>query len=275
MKTIVITGANRGLGLEIVKGINREDAHIIVACRNVEKGRAAIAGLNGSFDVVSLDVTSLTSIHAFTAYLSKRVSHIDVLVNNAGIYTNNNEMVSFLGCNLSVGWVTNTLGPYVLTQKLRPLLDAAPSPKCIFMCSMAGHNHTLDLRTLRGFKPKAVYGQSKYGDLLLCEYFSKNCPTWSVIGVHPGYSNTEIFNGLNPGTWRDCVRLATRFIAQSPKMGAACAIQAINNNFPSRTYLVPKFMGELYGPPRQRTITSYFNADDALTFFTFLASLKV
>lgn len=273
MKTILITGANRGLGLEIVKGIASPDTHIILACRDPQKGLDAIVGLPGSFDVVTLDVTQPASIQACYQSLRSRYTHLDVLINNAGIYTNHAQTIPFLGQALSVGWVTNALGPYVLTQTLRPLLDASKNPTCIFMCSMAGHKQTLDLQTLNGSKPKAVYGQSKYADLLLCEYFASHCPDWCVLGVHPGYANTEIFNGLNPGTWRDIVRLATRFMAQSPKMGALPAIKAVRERFPSRTYLVPKYLGELYGPPTMKTITPYFKMQDYTAFVAYLDTL--
>lgn len=274
MKYILVTGGNRGLGLEIVKGLAAPDTHIIVACRDVMQGKEAIRSLKGSFDVVALDLCSLSSIDSLVNDLNNRYPCIDILVNNAGIFENSGAKISAMNHVFSKVWMTNTFGPHQLTKKLAPLLDKATKPKCIFMCSVAGHHKHLDISTIDGQLPKLVYGQSKYADLLLTALFAEEHPTWQVLAAHPGYSNTEIFDGRIAGKTKQWIRLATNLIAQSPEKGAQSAILAIRETFASGSYLGPKYLKELYVPPRLRKIKDYFFPEDLETSRLYLNSLS-
>jgi NAD(P)-dependent dehydrogenase (short-subunit alcohol dehydrogenase family) len=123
MRNIIVTGGNRGLGYEIVKTFANQNNHIIIACRDVEHGTYMAKKLPGSSEVIALDLCSEQSIYSFTKQLAERHSKIDVLMNNAGIFDNSGQKVTFMKQSFSNVWVTNTLGPYLLTKQMTPLLN--------------------------------------------------------------------------------------------------------------------------------------------------------
>ncbi|MFF3372953.1 SDR family NAD(P)-dependent oxidoreductase [Streptomyces sp. NPDC002680] len=81
-RTVVITGAGRGLGLITARELARAGARVVVGVRDTDRGRRAVAGLPGVFDVRSLDLSDLGSVRAFADSWS---GDIDILVNNAGV----------------------------------------------------------------------------------------------------------------------------------------------------------------------------------------------
>ena len=116
MHIIVVTGGNRGLGAAIAQALSNQHTHIILACRDVQHGRKVAQQLAGSSEVMALDLCSESSIDSFTKHLQQRYSRIDVLVNNAGLFDHSGQTVPFAGQHLSNVWVTDTFGPYLLTE---------------------------------------------------------------------------------------------------------------------------------------------------------------
>lgn len=263
MKKVIVTGSNRGLGLQIVKGL--KNCHVILAVRDVNKGLEAIEGLKGSFDVMTLDVTNIDSINAFVSAVIKKYGWVDVLINNVGIYNNEFSVINFLGVDYDHVWLTNTLGPYVLSKKLLGHVD-----RMVFMNSVAGHGIKLDMKTLYGSSPKKSYSQSKYGCILLTRYFMDYV---DVVGAHPGYSHTDIFEGRKPGSVRDIIRFGTRLLAQSPSIGAKGAINGAIGEYNEGEYLVPKYLKQLYGPPKRVLLKDYYSDDDFNKFKIFLEQI--
>src|SRR5882672_4924530 len=81
-RTVVITGANSGIGAVTARALASAGAHVVIACRNTEKGSAAAAAMPGSIEVRGLDLADLSSVRSFAAGLSEP---FDVLINNAGV----------------------------------------------------------------------------------------------------------------------------------------------------------------------------------------------
>lgn len=263
MKKIIVTGANRGLGLEIVKGL--KDCHIILAVRDVNRGYEVIKHLEGSFDVLSLDLTSEKSIESFVEVILSKYGRVDVLVNNAGIYNNAYGVIDFMGHSFDRVWVTNTLGPYILSKKLLNHVACI-----VFMNSIAGHGISLNMESIKGNLPTKSYAQSKYGCVLLSRYFMDYV---KVVGTHPGYSKTDIFEGRKAGSMKDVLRFSTRLLAQPPSMGAQGALEAILGSHPSGTYLVPKYGMQLYGSPKAVLLKDYYRESDYEVFKSFIEHL--
>ena len=89
-KTVIITGANSGIGLEAAVDIAKRNARVILACRSVERGEAALADVkkrsgNNNVVFVQLDLGSLDSVRAFAAKILEDEPRIDILINNAGV----------------------------------------------------------------------------------------------------------------------------------------------------------------------------------------------
>ncbi len=274
MRNIIVTGGNRGLGYEIAKTFANQNNHIIIACRDVEHGTYMAKKLPGSSEVIALDLCSEQSIYSFTKQLAERYSKIDVLMNNAGIFDNSGQKVTFMKQSFSNVWVTNTLGPYLLTKQMTPLLNKSTNPKCVFMSSVVGHHKRLNLKIITEQPNVEVYSQSKYADLLLTELFAKEHPSWQVLAAHPGYSNTAIFDGRISGWKKQVVRQMTNVFGQSPKKGAQSAILAISEDFSSGSYIGPKYLKELYGAPRIQHIQKYYHPEDLAIFSHFLTEIQ-
>ena len=127
MKTVVITGANSGLGFETAKKIAaKQDFRVILACRNREKADAARDAIisqtgNRQVDTMGLDTSALDSVRAFAEEVNASGERVFALVNNAGINSMGNAGVTADGYNLVMA--TNYLGHFLLTQLLLPRME--------------------------------------------------------------------------------------------------------------------------------------------------------
>src|SRR5689334_15079567 len=116
-RTIVVTGANSGIGREAARALAAAGAHVVLACRNTAKGEAAAASLTGSTEVRELDLADLSSVGRFAADLDRPV---DVLVNNAGLMAVPEQRTAD-GFEMQIG--TNFLGHFALTGLLLPRIS--------------------------------------------------------------------------------------------------------------------------------------------------------
>lgn len=263
MKHLIITGANRGIGLEILKGINKEEYNIILAVRSVEKGRKAIASIQGEIDVMEFDVSKEKSIVEFVREYKTKYHTVDVFINNAGIFTNYEQRIPFLGNEIEAKWVVNALGPYYLLELLKPCFTKGS--KLIIMGSVAGHNLHLNLDSMYGKGSDTCYGDTKYANLLMISALAKYWSDTIVLGAHPGYTNTDIFDGYQNKSIRSIVKKASYILGQSPENGAQPMLEALSGNYPSLTYIVPNGFKQLYGKPRQDLLKNYIHIEEVST----------
>ena len=168
-KTIVVTGANSGLGLRSSEALAAKGALVVMACRNADKARTAqqavAAVATGPAPVVvTLDLASLASVRDCAATLAAEHPHIDVLMNNAGIMAVP-KAVTVDGFESQIG--TNHLGHFALTGLLLPTLLAAAEPRVVSVSSNAhkfGRLHIDDLSFERSrYSRWRAYGQTEAG----------------------------------------------------------------------------------------------------------------
>jgi NAD(P)-dependent dehydrogenase (short-subunit alcohol dehydrogenase family) len=134
-KLAVVTGGNRGLGLEACRQLARAGAKVILASRDPEKGEAAAAALRGEgLDVTPhpLDVTDPGSIERLARFIERQFGRLDILVNNAGVFKDSSggepEGASALRSDPAIvrrTFETNTLGPLMVSQALIPLMQGS------------------------------------------------------------------------------------------------------------------------------------------------------
>ena len=142
----LVTGANRGIGLEIVRQLSRQGLTAVLASRDLAKGRAAAASLSSAAPeppVVALDVTEPVSIRSAVAEVLDRYGRIDVLVNNAGIlkegFSPQDSSVFDVPVDLVVlTYLTNTVGPLRLIQAVAPGMRARGYGRIVNLSSGAG-----------------------------------------------------------------------------------------------------------------------------------------
>jgi NAD(P)-dependent dehydrogenase (short-subunit alcohol dehydrogenase family) len=117
----IVTGANRGLGLETSRQLAALEVDVILTARNIDKAQMAaesLRGLPGSIEAEALDVSSADSLHSFCDRMAKR--SIDILVNNAGILIQGATFDEDAAKKIEETFRTNTLGPFILIQRLLP-----------------------------------------------------------------------------------------------------------------------------------------------------------
>src|SRR6201988_3723395 len=139
-RTAIITGANTGLGYETAAALAAKGAHVVLAVRNVEKGREAARGIEGrppgaSVAVQELDLSSLESIRSAADELRSKHESIDLLINNAGVMMTPKSTTKD-GFELQFG--TNHLGHFALTSLLLDRVLAAPGSRIVTVSSV-GH----------------------------------------------------------------------------------------------------------------------------------------
>src|ERR1700761_5877015 len=246
-RVAVITGANTGLGYETALALAAHGAHVVLAVRNLDKGKDAIARISAQSpqaDVAlqELDLTSLESVRAAARQLRADHDRIDLLINNAGVMwtpKSTNED----GFELQFG--TNHLGHFAFTGLLLDRLLPVAGSRVVTVSSM-GHRiradiHFDDLQWERSYNRVSAYGQSKLSNLLFTyELQRRLAPSGTTIAVaaHPGGSNTELMRHL-PG-WAAAVYPAMAPLFQDATMGALPSLRAASD---------PAVLGgQYYGP---------------------------
>ena len=230
-RVALVTGANRGLGLEIASALALKGAHLVMACRDVEKGDEAAASVRRAMpsvqiEVMRLDIADLGSIRRFAQEFASRFRRLDLLVNNASAILVPQEKTAD-GFESHFG--TNVLGTFALTGLLLECLRAAPAARIVNTTSNA-HRMTkgLDFDDLHfartAYKPMEAYARSKLATLIftfeLDRRLRKAGERVVAAAAHPGYSNT------NPDKGGFALRIATALIAQPAEMGALPALYA-------------------------------------------------
>jgi NAD(P)-dependent dehydrogenase (short-subunit alcohol dehydrogenase family) len=241
----VVTGANTGLGFETAQVLAARGASVVLAVRDIEKGKhaaARIAGAAPGADVMVqlLDLTSLDSIRAAADELRAKHRRIDLLINNAGVMFTPRQTTSD-GFELQFG--TNHLGHFALTGLLLEQMLPVPDSRVVTLSSLLHRVRARinfdDLQGKRSYSRVGAYGKSKLANLLFTyELQSRLSGAGTTISVaaHPGLANTELT--------RNSPAIAqffyARVISQKAAMGALPVLRAATD---------PSVLGgQYYGP---------------------------
>lgn len=201
-RTVVVTGANSGLGYHASAELARRGARVVMACRDAGRGAEALARLRtvaptAHVVVEALDLASLASVRDFSDRLSEQFPDgIDVLLNNAGVMATPPRKTAD-GFELQLG--TNHLGHFALTGLVLPLLLRRPGARVVTVSSQAhrmGRIDFSDLMSERGYQKWRVYGQSKLANLLFAFELGRRAQAAGLdlvsAAAHPGYANTNL-----------------------------------------------------------------------------------
>lgn len=156
--TAVVTGANRGIGLEVARGLAAKGAHVVLAVRSINRGDAAAAAIRAtspgaSLEVMALDLADLASVHRFAAAVRSRWDALDLLINNAGVGSASLRRTAD-GFELVFG--TNHLGHFALTGLLLPALTGPPAARVVTVASLAHARGDIDFGNLPWMPSRAT-----------------------------------------------------------------------------------------------------------------------
>jgi NAD(P)-dependent dehydrogenase (short-subunit alcohol dehydrogenase family) len=263
-RTVLITGANSGLGLRSAEALAAKGARVLMACRNEAKAKVArdevAAKATGPEpEIVKLDLSDLDSVRAAAEQVNESVEQLDVLMNNAGVMAIPKSRTP-QGFEMQFG--TNHLGHFALTGRLQPALRRAPVPRVVTTSSGAhrmGRMRWDDLNWDSGRYGKwLAYGQSKLANLLFMSELSRRAGEAGSrlvsVAAHPGYAATHLQavgpdqsgNRLMGSGWA----VANRVMAQSDTMGALPQLYAATMpDVEGGTYYGPDGLFEQRGYP--------------------------
>ena len=142
-RTVLITGANRGLGLETARQMGKLDYQVILTSRDPAKGQAAAQALDAAYH--PLDVTSAESIEALHTFVTAEFGRLDALVNNAGIYLDQDKsLLDVSPAVLHATLETNSLAPLWLARAFLPLMFEQNYGRIVNVSSSMGQIHALN-----------------------------------------------------------------------------------------------------------------------------------
>lgn len=180
-KTVIITGANSGIGKAAAKKFAREDFNVIMACRNLDKSKIVqeeiIAETNNkNVDLLQVDISSFASIRDFCTQFKQTYNKLDILIHNAAYFNHGEKEFQFNEDKVEITFATNTFGPFLMTELLLDHLAKSDAPKILHACTtnirhFFDPKRTLDIEAIHKKTPKTSvykrYGDSKLALLML------------------------------------------------------------------------------------------------------------
>ncbi len=260
-RTVVITGANSGIGLEAAKVLAAHGARVVLAGRDrgrtvraAEEVTAAAAGEQA--ETAELDLASLESVRAAAADIRGRFPRLDLLINNAGIMFTPHGLTKD-GFELQFG--TNHLGHFALTGLLLPALLEVPGSRVVTVSSnghRGGRINFDDLMRTRHYSRYTAYGQSKLANLMFTYELQRRLSAAGAqtiaTAAHPGTARTQLTRHMSPlasASMGDRFHVLNSWWVQDAAMGALPTLRAATD--PAATG------GAYYGPDGLLQLTGY------------------
>ncbi|MFT4783132.1 MAG: NAD(P)-dependent dehydrogenase (short-subunit alcohol dehydrogenase family) [Paracoccaceae bacterium] len=206
-KTILVTGGNSGIGYHAALALAAVGADVIIAGRNAGKIDRAVhdiraQGIEGSIESGIVDLANLQSVKGFANAFRDTHSHLDVLINNAGVMmppagTTDDGLESQFGINF--------VGHFALTGRLYDILKATSGSRVVTLSSIAHRGARIDFDNLKlekPYDPRREYYQSKLADIMFTLELARRVKTKGddvlSVACHPGFTKTELQRHVDP-----------------------------------------------------------------------------
>ncbi|XP_052822983.1 retinol dehydrogenase 14-like [Octopus bimaculoides] len=235
-KTVIVTGANTGLGKQTALECAKRNARVIMACRNLEKAEAAAKVIrdatkdSGKNEVVvrELDLSSFKSVRKFCARINEEEPHLNILVNNAGVYRCPSL---YTEDEVETHFQVNHLGHFLLTTLLLDLLKKSAPSRIVVLSSFMYKDARIDFEDINwkvNYNGTEAYKSSKLANVWFCRELSKRLEGSgvNVYCVNPGIVLTDIMRHTVPQFFRyfDCI---SRLFFKTPAQGAQTTLYCI------------------------------------------------
>ncbi|XP_034998956.2 retinol dehydrogenase 12, like isoform X1 [Hippoglossus stenolepis] len=203
-KTVVITGANTGIGKETAMDLAKRGAKVIIACRDMEKAEAAVKDVieksdNKNVLCMKLDLADTKSIREFAEAINKEEPKLNILINNAGVMVCPYGQTAD-GFEMQIG--VNHMGHFLLTHLLLDLMKRSVPARIVTVSSMAhswGAINLDDINSEKGYNKANAYSQSKLANILFTHTLAKKLEGTGVTtySLHPGVVQTDLWRHLS------------------------------------------------------------------------------
>jgi NAD(P)-dependent dehydrogenase (short-subunit alcohol dehydrogenase family) len=247
-RSVIVTGANSGIGYAAARALTGAGARVVLAVRNLDKGRAAAATIEGETEVRELDLASLASVREFAAAWD---GEIDLLINNAGVML---PPLTRTADGFESQFGTNHLGHFALTN----LLLEHVTDRVVTVSSMAHRSGSIDFDDLnwerKPYKAWRAYGQSKLANLLFTAELQRRLTAAGsnvlATAAHPGYAATNL-QSRSGRRWLDLLMAVTnRLFAQDENGGSLPTLYAAVADIPGNSFAGPGGFREQRGAPK-------------------------
>ena len=247
-RTVIVTGANSGIGRAAATALARAGARVVLAVRNTDKGREAAATMPGETEVRRLDLASLASVRDFATEWD---GDIGLLINNAGVMV---PPFGHTADGFELQFGTNHLGHFALTN----LLLENVTGRVVTVASGAHRFGTIDFDDLnwerKPYKAWRAYGQSKLANLLFTAELQRRLTAAGsdvlATAAHPGYAATNLQFHSQRRALDLLSMVGNRLIAQDENGGARPTLYAALADVPGNSFAGPGGFQELRGAPK-------------------------
>ncbi len=222
---ILVTGATDGIGLETARQLARHGHELVLHGRSEEKSRHARDEIRRTAPAAVLhtahaDLADLAAVARMAQDLAARLPHLNVLINNAGVYMNERRL-SQDGFEMTLA--VNHLAHFLLTARLLPLLGKSPDPRVVTVSSTVHSSGRIKFDNMNGelhFDAYHAYADSKLANKLFAEELARREPWLSSNSLHPGVINTKLLHAAFSLSGDDVTEGARTpvFLATSPEV---------------------------------------------------------
>ncbi|XP_074477817.1 retinol dehydrogenase 12, like [Sebastes fasciatus] len=232
--TVLITGANTGIGKETAIDLAKRGAKVIMACRDMDRAQAAVKEViekSGNENVVcmKLDLADSKSIREFAEAFNKGEPKLNILVNNAGVMVCPYGKTAD-GFEMQIG--VNHFGHFLLTHLLIDLIKRSAPARIVTVSSMAHSWGTIkldDINSEKSYDKKAAYSQSKLANVLFTHSLAKKLEGTGVTtySLHPGVVQTDLWRHLS-GPQQFVMKMVSPFTknsSQGAQTSIYCAVE--------------------------------------------------
>ncbi len=190
----LVTGANKGIGLETVRRLIGAGHRVYLAARDIERGRAAAETVGAR--LIQLDVTSDDSVRHAAEIVEQEEGHLDVLVNNAGITGSLRDVHEYDGDDAATVLLTNVVGYVRVIHAFLPLLERASDPRIVNVSSGLGSFALFhDPSRIESRAGTPLYGAAKSAINMLTARYAQLLPGIRINTADPGMTATDLSGG--------------------------------------------------------------------------------
>ena len=271
-KVAIVTGANSGVGYEVVKGLLKKGFLVVMACRNLEKANKAKEQIlidlpSSKLEVMTVDLSNFESIKTFAQDVKSQFQHLDILVNNAGVLFGKPQKNK---ANIEMQFATNHLGHFLLTSLLIELMPDSKNSRVVSLSSLAHKKSEIffdDINCDSQSKWDTPYAQSKLACLMFADELQRklNQAGKKIISVsaHPGGTDSGLFDHMSPILISVLRYTFVPIFLHSNENAAKPILKAaLDSEVNGGEYFGPTGLFEMKGPPGIAKRTKYSQRED-------------